>query len=50
MSKPVISALLVGMLAVGGVPVAFNSATAADLAVPAIVLRPPSADLAVAFT
>ena len=35
MSKPVISALLVGILAVGGVPIAFNSATAADLAVPA---------------
>ena len=35
MSKPVISALLVGILAVGGVPIVFNSATAADLAVPA---------------
>ena len=34
MSKPVISALLVGILAVGGIPIVFDSAIAADLEVP----------------
>jgi hypothetical protein len=35
MSKPLISALVVGILTTAGVPVVSGSATAADLAVPA---------------